>query len=211
MRIGLVGAPGAGKSELAVALADEIALRDLQCEDCRTPIRVIDNYVGDIGNEADQVVGFSASYLANLYIHLGRYARERHAVKDGAKTIITCGTMLETATYVALYAVRHRMFDKDNPHAQDNLTRIDATMRMLATLYMDTFNYDHLFYLPVVTDDEMVKQLDKDLQAAFQAFYLQPVTPLITQKVEVRVGQVMDAIDKTRERDDVTAAAGLSE
>lgn len=185
MRIGVIGVPGSGKTDLA---------NDLQVLLCREDLGrhgVIDNYVDTVQESTNLALGFWASYLGNLEIALERANLERHAGED----YITCGTLLETAAYQAHYGAR-AVKTSDAPTAADELRRVEASMKVLACLYVDTFHYDHVFYLPasnsyLISDalstnfeggrpapKEDLMELDKAIQAAFNAFNLVDVTVL---------------------------------
>lgn len=207
MKVGLVGAPGAGKSELADALRRTDDVWDVGYG---KHVVIIDNYVSDIEQETDMALGFHASYIGNLAIALGRYARERCAEANAYNYHrITCGTLLETATYAAIDGMKQIQIADDDGR-EDQIKRVQAAMGILACLYMDVFRYDHLFYLPVMSDDPGVAGLDRDLQAAFQAFFLQPVVPLLETDVDARVSQIVDAV-KEKDGEPTGSAPRVSE
>lgn len=167
MNIGLAGIPGSGKTNLANALKNKLI------EDGSNVI-VIDDYVSEIEKEANLALGFTAAYAGNLHIALGRAARERIAMEGDQDYTITCGTLFETSSYAAQsfedeFAILTAEEDKYN-FAQ----RSEATMRIMACFYIDLIKYDHIFHLaPTETseDDNLIK-LERNLQAAFQAFDL---------------------------------------
>lgn len=176
-----MGVPGSGKTALAHTLKNALEREDLnpECADCMTPVDIIDEYVPEIEQESGLALGFDASYLGNLQIALGRAQRER---KSNGKTRITCGSVIETSTYVAIDGVAQMQYE-DDAEREDSLKRIEATMKMLACMYMDTFRYDYVFYLPPLTTDgsEKVKLLDRNLQTAFRAFAMVPAHPLMVE------------------------------
>lgn len=213
LNIALIGAPNSGKSVTAHALKEVITVADLSCATCTTPVAVVDNYVAPIESRMDLVAGFAADYRINLAIALERWQAERDARKR-AKTVITCGTLLDTAIYQAL------RFETDESFADDNekelmAMRVDATFRILACLFTDTFHYSHVFYCPPLdVEDERIKDFDRNLQAGFAAFDMVPVTPLHAQAdgdfVRPRVDTIMDTLnlgvsnEGTTEREDTT-------
>lgn len=166
MKIGLAGIPGSGKTELANAI--KFAL-----ENKYNSIEIIDDYVNDIQKQTNLALSFTAAYVGNIHVALGRSALERNAYEKNDLTI-TCGTLFETSSYAV------QSFEKDYANVtneaqrHDFVQRSEATMRIFACFYVDLIKYDHIFYLTPVnaSDDDEIKQLDKNLQAAFKAFDL---------------------------------------
>lgn len=183
MRIGLVGIPGAGKSALAETLKNAILHQEFSgCANCYTPVAVIDDYVQQAEEESLLAMGFMASYVGNVQVAMTRANLERKAIEDN-KAVITCGTLLETSVYSATQHYETLKLD-DEDSQPDTMRRIEGSTKYLACMYMDTFKYDHVFYLPPVqsvmdeSDIERLREMDKNLQVAFNAFNLVPITPL---------------------------------
>lgn len=178
-KVGLIGIPGSGKSALAKALEEHYVKND-ECE-CRTPVAIIDDYVGDAESRMDLAGSFEGSYISNVNIAMERLGRERSVGKF--KTVITCGTLIETSTYMAMEFESRQQFWTTDEEKQDNAKRIQAGVQFLACLYMDSFRYDKVYYLPPVLSDGDVRlaTLDRHLQAAFQAFWITPTIPLVTE------------------------------
>lgn len=181
MKIGLVGSPGSGKSALAQSL--KTALESLD-DDRFTPIKIIDGYVEELRDEIDLALGWHGTYIGNAHVALKREALERLAAQK-AKTVITCGTMYETSSYTGQYMQEeYELLTDDDDYARyDLIVRVEAITRFFASLYVDTIYYDHIFYLPPVTEitDPRVKELEKNLQAAFDGFKLYPITKLFVE------------------------------
>lgn len=179
-RIGLIGIPGSGKSALAKALEDHYIKND-ECE-CRTPVAIIDDYVESAVSRTDLAGGFEGSYISNANIAMERIGQER-LHEDGVKTIITCGTLIETSTYMAMEFESRQPFWTTDEEKSDNSKRIQAGVQFLACMYMDSFHYDKVYYLPpvAVADDPRLAILDRNIQAAFQAFWVTPTIPLMVE------------------------------
>jgi hypothetical protein len=181
MRIGLVGIPGSGKSALAQSL--KVALESVENED-NLPVGIVDDYVEPLQEEIDLALSWHATYIGNLHVALRRETKERIALKDN-KTVITCGTMFETSSYtVQALEEDYQFLDKNNEaDKQDLILKTEAITRIFACFYVDTLRYDHLFYLPPVSEvnDPRAKDLEKNLQAAFNAFELFPITRLFVE------------------------------
>lgn len=174
MKIGLAGIPGSGKSALAEALKKE-----LEGNDQYKSINIIDGYVEDIENETDLAFGAFGTYIGNLHIALGREYRERISGENNDLTI-TCGTLFETSAYLAQkMETEFSLLSEDSEKYDWNL-RVDASMRVIACFYIDTVRYDKIYHLsPIVSEEEAsANQLEKNLQAAFNAFELFPVVHL---------------------------------
>jgi hypothetical protein len=208
MRIGLVGVPGSGKSALAESLKKALETVD---DKNHLPVAVVDNYIDKLREEVDLALSFSGTYIGNMHVALKRESAERIAYQDH-KTVISCGTLFETSSYTAqsLEGSYQLLTGDDDAGKHDLVLKTEAITRMLACLYADTLRYDYIFYLPPVgeIEDLRVKDLEKNLQAAFNAFKLYPVTSLfvdgdnmleITEnRLKVVLGEVLGA-DNTQE------------
>jgi hypothetical protein len=178
MRIGLVGVPGSGKSALAESIKK--ALEDIGNKN-HLPVAIVDGYVEQLQTEVDLALSWSGTYIGNNHVALKRESQERVASKDN-KTVISCGTLFETSSYTAQALQEdYELLEEDDMEGKHDLVlRTEAVTRILACLYADTLRYDHIFYLPPVGEitDFRVNDLEKNLQAAFNAFKLFPVTKL---------------------------------
>lgn len=187
MKIGLCGVPGSGKSDLALALSDEL-------ED----VFVADGYAQEYSLRSDLAVGLLGSYVANIGVALERINLERQ-IKKSDKGCITCGTLLDTSVYAAIAGVNSVNGAPDPANQEDEFRRVNATMQLFGCLYVDSFGYDHVFYLPPRQlpenwSDEMVRRYDQDLQVAFQMFNLTPIVPLMAETVEEQLALAMEAM-----------------
>jgi hypothetical protein len=191
LKIGLSGVQGADKSRLAQDLKTA-----LEKTGKYKKIKIIDDYVQEIEKEVDLAMEFVATYIGNAYVALGRATRERLAAEEGYDAIITCGTIFETASYMAqqLESVYNILVDDDEK--AEHIRRTEAGMKFISCLYVDTVKYNYIFHLPRVhkTEDEdfRIQELDKALMVAFDSFTLFPTT-----RVE-SVGDTVDEIAKNR-------------
>lgn len=182
--IALVGAPGVGKSRLAQAIADELVRADGSCDDCNTPIGIVDDYPLVVRDQGEYEIGLNGGYMATVSIAVQRYNMERKFGYDGTtKTMIVCGTIIESATYLAQHFERTLAVKNSEEEKFEEIKRFEACIGMTALLYMDTFKYDKAFYIPPVEapEDELWMTFERNLQAAFQA-YNAPVAPLIIEE-----------------------------
>jgi hypothetical protein len=134
MKIGILGAPGSGKSEVASRIA-----RNLNREH-NGRWRVIDGYVQRLGDRTGRDYGRDADYPHNVQIMAERWTLEAEALHQGYSTI-TCGTMIETLIYSAL-------IDLTTLHDPDRLHYAQTSMGFLGYMEDQTFNYNALFWLP---------------------------------------------------------------
>jgi adenylylsulfate kinase-like enzyme len=93
MKISLSGVPGSGKTDLANAIKDHFESNGETCT-------VIDGYVEELEKHANLALGFPAAYAGNIHIALERAAHERR-LEEEYDHIVTCGTIFESASYVA--------------------------------------------------------------------------------------------------------------
>ena len=181
MKIGLAGVPGSGKTALAEAL--KTALEELDDQNT-LPVAIVDGYVEELQKETDLALGFFGTYIGNTHIALKRETKERLFAKDH-NTVITCGTLFETSSYAGQHMEEeYEILSKDQEKERyDLILRVEAMTRFLSCLYMDTIDYDYIFYLPPVEEvsDFRVKELEKNLQAAFNGFKLFPITSLFVE------------------------------
>jgi hypothetical protein len=207
MRIGLSGVPGSGKSDLAQAIKKHF---DNLQSDKKTI--VIDDYVEDVKENTFLALGFDAAYVGNIEIALERAARERIAYeKDNYDNIVSCGTIFETASYMAQSLDVDYQFIRSEEDKYDFLRRSDAAMKIFACFYIDLVKYDYIFHLsPLKVDkDERIGQLEFNLQSAFDSFKLVNSIPILIngetkeEILENRLNQVLGAInaDNTEEQD----------
>jgi nicotinamide riboside kinase len=162
MRIGLVGAPESGKSDLAIALA--AALKD------KGVVMVVDDYVEQITDRSDTALGSMATYLGNLQVAVGRMEFENKALEDSPDVLITCGTIIDTIVYNALHHMVHLSTRRKDQRILDHYyERADASTKLLALMMADTWKYDHVFYLPLSEDgQDWYKEIDKELAPAIR-------------------------------------------
>lgn len=180
-KIGLVGLPGSGKTVLAQTLENAYIMGDGQCAECNTPVAIVDKYAEDVAWRGDWAIGLEGGWLANAAIALERYNRERRAAMS-AKTIISCGTVIESAVYLAMEFEHQQTFSVEAEQFAV-AARIEAGLRFFSALAVDTLHYDRMFYLPPVLtpDNERWKVFDRNVQAAFGAFEV-PIEPLVVEE-----------------------------
>lgn len=193
--IALLGAPGSGKTRLAEAIGDEY-IRNDGCEDCNTPVVVVDGYAQAVRDRGQYEIGLRGGYMANISIAVERYNAERAAYHEQYKTVILCGTIIETSVYLSQnFEAMMKVATSDEDKLQ-TAQRIEGTVKMLAVMYMDTFRYTKAFYLPTLSppEDERWMIFERNLQAAFNA-YNAPVAPILVEKYEDEADLVRQQLD----------------
>jgi deoxyadenosine/deoxycytidine kinase len=138
MKIGVIGAPGAGKSKFARKLAYGLGQHVFD-----KPPTVIDDYVPKLEKQTGYAYSYFATYAQNYQILFHRWTLEQAAEAKG-HNIITCGTMYETICYAAIKANEASMNQDD----MDEFVRARTAMTALGMLETVIFDYDILLYLP---------------------------------------------------------------
>ena len=174
MKIGLIGAPGSGKSNLAAAIYDTFGLP------------VIDDYVHDVESRSGWVLGRYATYAGNIAVALDRRFREQEK-----ESHITCGTMLDTVTYEAAKAYV----------AEDEADRRrwSGALVVLGCMVEDMMDYDLLFFLPSEPEDEYLARVANGLEEAvevFEADYTVLDQPTFEERVEAAFVVLRANLDK---------------
>jgi len=142
-KIGLLGIPGSGKTELATQIAEHFP-RGI----------VVDGYAEALSARLDVYIGPQANYIPNLMIAVEREQRERVAIKDHKNKLdvmVTCGTVLDTLCYVAMKADAYAQQPKTDL-IQRKLFREVSASQTLSIMLEDLWSYSHVFYLPPGND-----------------------------------------------------------
>lgn len=137
MKIGIIGAPGAGKSKLAKKLSYSLGQHVFD----KAP-KVIDGYVEKLEEQTGYAYGYFCTYVQNFQIIYQRWTLEQIAQHKGHDTI-TCGTIYETICYSGLLALDSSL----HPEANEFMEARTA-MTALAMMEVNMFDYDVLLYLP---------------------------------------------------------------
>jgi len=203
LRIGLSGVQGAGKSLLAADIKSA-----LEKTGKYKSIKIIDDYIPEIEKETDLALGFFGTYIGNIYAALGRATREREAIKDN-DVVITCGTIFETASYMAKQLEgEFRLLTSDEEKAE-HMRRAEASMKFISCLYVDTVKYDHILHLPRIMEikdgpEADILELDKALVVAFDSFTFFPTVRVHTEGDDLkeisenRIKKVLEVIGENK-------------
>lgn len=133
MKIAIMGAAGAGKTDIAKRLA-----RGLN-RDKQGYWEVIDGYVDRLIERTGCLYGESADYEHNLQIMVERWTLEAEAINASRHTI-TCGTMYDTLFWSSLIDTI--------PPAVGDAQITSLCMTFFGEMERRTFNYNSIFWLP---------------------------------------------------------------
>jgi hypothetical protein len=166
MKIGVIGAPGSGKSKFAKDLAKTFDLT------------TVDNYVQRLKDTTDLELGYWASYSENFMI-----AGVRMAVERRYKNTITAGTILDTLLYCAM---KHDITSSRGDAVQQALerseyARVNSAMNAMGMMYTESWSYDLAFYLPLEKDYlvrgiELDKVHDDEIPHLLEVFHAPVIT-----------------------------------
>lgn len=174
MKIGLIGAPGSGKTALADALSTELNMG------------VIDDYVEAVEFHLNYVMGRYATYVGNLAIMIERHACERGVGDD----FISCGTPIDTVTYMAASA--HLTGDEAWQR------RALGSLTTAGCMVDDMWEYDHVFYLPGGTadanEDGYLKTIEEELRTSLRLFEIPHTTLTPEQTIEQKIDVIKTRI-----------------
>jgi hypothetical protein len=157
LRIALIGAPTAGKTELAQRLKSALNERK---------VAVVDDYIREVERRSNVVLSHYASYIGNVQAAIGRFEAERLADSGEPDVVVTCGTLVENAIYVATLAFTTHSNAGDAPYRMANDARANLTMTWLGVLKHDLWNYDLVYYLPLVSNDRWNSVVDDHIPEA---------------------------------------------
>lgn len=159
MKIGIVGAPGSGKSKFAKLLAKQYENH-----------KVIDNYVSRLSRANGLAYSYHATYIENIQIIMKRRELELAAGDNQ----ITVGTVIDSNSYAFIYTDLL-------VHAQRRLMAsqydyVETMMRSFGMLFLETWDYDYAFYLPSFDDEH--RKLDEVIRTTIEAYFA-PVIQLL--------------------------------
>lgn len=151
IRIGIIGAPGAGKTRFASALKRSMPENNFL---------VIDGYADKLNQKLEMSLGIEASYLPNVHIASLREQEVRKAVIE-ERNFIVCGTMFETLCYSGFHTEVIANGPGTNEQKNTILMREVTAAQMFAYMAIDTSqSFTHLFYLPI-TDPNLILAISK--------------------------------------------------
>lgn len=138
IRIGILGAPGSGKSAFAKLLAAELREREKS-------VRVVDGYVQKLQKKTGYAFDIHATLPQNMQVLFHRWTLEQEAEKAGCDVLVTAGSLYETILYGAMRINSDAvMYPKDKNlqvHGRVGMESFGMIHSLIAT-------HDLLFLLP---------------------------------------------------------------
>jgi hypothetical protein len=142
MRIGVIGPPGAHKSQFARGIAKAFDLK------------VIDNYVQRLQRESDLALGPWSGYPEHFMVVGVRMAAEAKHKDD----FVTVGTALDTLTYCAVHS--DVLLQRTQEELQAKYAAAQAAMQGMSMIVAGAWDYHLAFHLPY-SDEEYAKHKGK--------------------------------------------------
>lgn len=184
MKIGIMGAPGSGKSKFAKDLGEAFGLI------------AVDDYVQQLKDNTGLELGHWASYSENFMIAGVRMAEERQF-----KDTVTAGTILDTLLYCAM---KHdiTMGSKgaiQQAYERSEYARVNSAMNAMGMMYTESWSYDLAFYLPFGTlsltkGTELDKLYDSEIPHLLEVFHAPVITLTGSHDDKVRLAKEVTEI-----------------
>lgn len=178
LRIGILGAPGSGKSAFAKSLATAIR-KERGAPPVLQPVKVVDGYMDSLIKRTGYAYDIFATYPQNLQIISERWTREQGAEKEGCDILITAGTLYESILYTGLRV------NSDLALKADKTIQMQGrvTMEMLGVIQSQIATHDLLLFLPYTK--KVLAEKGRSYDAVINeklpevlAGYFRPITPL---------------------------------
>ena|SRR5271166_184999 len=143
LRIGILGAPGSGKTAFSQKLAT--ALRTERGEVKRQTVRVVDGYINNLVKKTGYAYGIFASYPQNMQVLFERWTKEQEAEHAGCEVLISVGTLYETVLYHAMKMNSDFVLHPDERALHE---KGRTTMETLGAIQSLIATHDLLLFLP---------------------------------------------------------------
>jgi hypothetical protein len=187
LRIGIIGAPGTGKSAFAKALATQLRRQGKE-------VRTVDGYVNNLIKKTGYAYDIFATYPQNLQILFERWTREQEAEKAGCEVLVTAGSLYETILYTGLRVNSDLAIKADKGVQMQGR----VAMEMLGVIQSLIAAHDLLLFLPYPNKTLVEKGRSYDVAINEKlpevlAGYFRPITPL-TGTTKAKVQDALTAI-----------------
>lgn len=179
----VTGAPGAGKSELAAAIAAEYGMD------------VIDGYAQDLKDDMDIALGFDASYVPNLMVAMEREKADHKARRTMDRDVVVVGSLLETFCYAGIRA-EYLGQQIQTPQQQGALNRELQSMQVLGIMIQDLLKFQYIFYLKLPAEIIVPGQEPKFNNALRS---LDNALTLIVSQIGIPVHELTGTLDQKME------------
>lgn len=191
MKIGVLGAPGAGKTKFASGLAKQLGIKHRD-----QSVKVVDGYVQNLQKRTGLALGPWASYAENMMIAGNR---ESARLVKKADNQITVGTIMDTMVYCMVHSdvVFHNDTMERRRLVYEQTTQVVDGLKLW---YTQTWDYDLCFWLSGdygPHDRSIITQFHRTLDQAYtpvlESFYVPNVFGL-DGEVKERVGIASEVI-----------------
>lgn len=127
-------------------------------------------------------------------VALRRIERELQATEKlnpGGEVLVTCGTILETTIYAAVFALSNSQ-SGNGTISLVNDKRAMSTMSWLGITAHDTWDYDYVFYLPYDGEDKWESIIDDHVGEAADSLGVKLIT--LSKVRDERIAQVVQEL-----------------
>lgn len=189
--VALVGASNSGKSKVAKKL--QKVLKEKYGE----TFSVVANGGTTVEKDLDIAMGHFGSYRESLLAFFQRLTKELELKKNG-KNFISCGTAIENIAYTGVKVDDIRTGIQIASQEQRLLKEMSA-VQILTFLFLDTFQYDLGFYLPINSvikedDDAYNRRIDLAIKMVDKNFNIR--LQVVEGSVDQQVNTIVETIDK---------------
>lgn len=165
MKIGILGAPGAGKTEFANDLAYSLSewLED------RPLVLDTENVVTDLRKTTGREYGHFGNHIDDFQIVFKRLEWEQHwsGLNTMNRATITVGTVLDSVVH---NFVRSEETARTRNEVALTTVRLQTIAGTFGLLYTDTWDYDYAFHIPYEGEDRMSKLMDLALRELVKTY-----------------------------------------
>jgi hypothetical protein len=223
IEIGIVGAPGSGKSQLIDTFLETSAewFADQGC--CGgIHLHTVGNAGSLIENNFDQAMGPYGGYRDNLWGIFERLSQEK-TLRNQGKSFIANGTVIDSLAHTGVNLETVMLGAQNSglitPQTQVELQKVQMATEVTKALFFDILQYKFVFYLPLPPQIEVPGQehdeerrygdkIDNAIQAIFGGLGMR-IQALDQPTMEEKAQEMLDTIKRIME--DGVKVADLSQ
>jgi hypothetical protein len=209
IEIGVVGAPGSGKSQLIKAFLD-LSAEWFADQGCCGGVKLesVPNIGTTIENNYDQAMGSYGGYRDNLWGIFERFAIEKTYRNEG-KSFISNGTVIDSLAHTGVTLETVMMGAQTNglitPQTQVEVQKVQIATEVTKALFFDILQYKFVFYLPLppkieipgqtVEDNRHGEKVDQAIQSIFAGLGMR-IQALDQPTMEEKAQEMLSTIQK---------------
>ena len=194
--IGLSGAPGSGKTELALRLQKELD----------DDFEIVDGYADQIQKRYNLAIGTQATYFINEILYFARWL-PTYSLVLADKNFIACGTDLDSLAY-NVHQVESISKEIQTPISQEFMNRAQLVLQLSVLHYIDQGHPKLNYILPqkkeIILPDSSsessvndiisskIRQLNLDMRLGF---------PILTGTLDENVEKIVKDVEGLKEHD----------